>query len=116
VSDPQGAAAPVPEERIERLVIVARLKEGSGPRASELVSKGPPFDPADIGFDRHSVHLSPGEVVFLFEGQETASKLSGLIDNMVASASFSAWGALLEGTPRLAHEAYFWERPGSDAG
>ena len=111
-----AASAPVPGERLERIVIVARLKEGSAPSAGELVSKGPPFDPEEIGFERHSVHLSPGEVVFVFEGPDAASKLSGLIDNMVASASFSAWGALLEGTPRLAHELFFWERPRSDAG
>ena len=31
------------------------------------------------------------------------------VDDMVVSASFSAWAPLLEGTPQLAHELYHWE-------
>jgi hypothetical protein len=62
-----------------------------------------------MGFDRLAVYLSPGEVIFHFEGSGAAQKLADVIDNMVVSASFSAWAPLLEGTPRIAHESYFWE-------
>ena len=51
---------------MERVAIVAGLKEGTGPRAAELIAAGPPFDLAETGIVHHSVHLSAGEVVFLF--------------------------------------------------
>ncbi len=53
---------------MERIAIVARLKAGSGRRAAQLVAAGPPFDLAETGIVRHSVYLSAGEVVFVFEG------------------------------------------------
>src|SRR5688500_9949410 len=54
----------------ERLAIVARLKEGSAQRAAELVGAGPPFDLAGCGIARHSVYISSGEAVFVFEGDQ----------------------------------------------
>jgi hypothetical protein len=97
------------EERSSQAAVVARLRVGSEARARELVAEGPPFDPREMGFDRLAVYLSPGEVIFHFEGEGAAQKLADVIDDMVVSASFSAWAPLLEGTPRLAHESYFWE-------
>jgi hypothetical protein len=97
------------EERTGQVAVVARLREGAEARARELVAEGPPFDPREMGFDRLAVYLSPGEVIFHFEGKGAAQKLAGVVDDMVVSASFGAWAPLLEGTPRLAHESYFWE-------
>jgi hypothetical protein len=97
------------EERSNQVAVVARLRDGTEARARELIAQGPPFDPHDMGFDRLAVYLSPGEVIFYFEGRGAAQKLADVIDDMVVSASFSAWGPLLEGTPKLAHESYFWE-------
>jgi hypothetical protein len=98
-----------PKERSSQVVVVARLREGTEARARELVAEGPPFDPREMGFDRIAVYLSPGEVIFHFEGKGAAQKLSDVVDDMVVSASFSRWAPLLEGTPKLAHESYFWE-------
>ena len=97
------------QERSEQVAVVARLREGADARARELIAQGPPFDPRGMGFDRLAVYLSPGEVIFHFEGRDAAQKLADVIDDMVVSASFGAWASLLEGTPRLAHESYFWE-------
>jgi hypothetical protein len=97
-----------PPEAAERVVVVARLKEGARDRAAELVAGGPPFDPEALGFERHAVYLSAGEAVFLFEGSSAARRLADVLDDMVTSAAFSAWAPLLEGTPRLGHEFYFW--------
>jgi hypothetical protein len=91
------------------MVVVARLKEGARDKVTELIAAGPPFDPATLGFERHAVYLSAEEVVFLFEGQSVGRRLAEVVDDMVASASFSAWAPFLEGTPRIAHEHYFWE-------
>jgi hypothetical protein len=97
------------EERAGQVAVVARLREGTSERARELIAQGPPFDPKGMGFDRLAVYLSPGEVIFHFEGKGAAQKLAGIVDDMVVSASFSAWAPLLEGTPKLAHESYFWQ-------
>ena len=97
------------EERSNQVAVVARIREGTGARARELIAQGPPFDPRELGFGSLAVYLSPGEVIFHFEGKDAAQKLADLIDDMVVSASFSAWAPLLEGTPKLAHESYFWE-------
>ena len=97
------------EERSNQVAVVARLREGTDALARELIAQGPPFDPSEMGFDRLAVYLSPREVIFHFEGRDAAQRLADVIDDMVVSASFSAWASLLEGTPRLAHESYFWQ-------
>jgi hypothetical protein len=55
---------------MEPVAIIARLKEGSEPRAAELVAAGPPLDPAETGILRHSIYISSSEAVFVFEGHE----------------------------------------------
>ena len=65
---------------MERVAIIAHLKEGSEQRAAELVRAGPPFDLADTGIVRHSVYVSAHEVVFVFEGHEVEWIVDQLID------------------------------------
>ena len=98
---------------MERLVVTARLRRGAAERARELVAAGPPFDPDEIGFSRHGVYLSGGEVVFVFEGGGVEWLVEGILNDPVRSASLSAWAPLLEGRPRLAREAWYWERQSS---
>jgi hypothetical protein len=98
-----------PPDTAARIVVVARLKEGSHDQAAELIAAGPPFDPEALGFERHAVYLSAREVVFFFEGPSAARQLANMVDDMVTSASFSAWARILDGTPTLAHEFYFWQ-------
>jgi hypothetical protein len=100
-----------PAETAPRVVVVARLKKGAQDQAKELIASGPPFAPDALGFERHAVYLSSEEVVFLFEGPSAARRLADMIDDMVASASFGAWAPLIKGTPRIAHEHYFWSGP-----
>jgi hypothetical protein len=98
-----------PKESGQRVVVLARLKEGSHDRATELIAAGPPFDPQEHGFGRHAVYLSTTDVVFLFEGPEAGRRLAELVNDPATSAFFSPWAQLLDGSPRLAHESYFWE-------
>jgi hypothetical protein len=102
-----------PPDTAPRVVVVARLKDGARDQAAELIAAGPPFEPEALGFERHAVYLSAGEVVFLFEGPTAARRLANIVDDMVTSASFSAWARILDGTPTLAHEFYFWQAPDS---
>ena len=99
---------------MQRIAVIARLKEGAADRARELLDQGPPFDPEALGFDRHVVYVSEDEAVFIFEGARVAAlvrTLSGA--GFEARRAFSAWEPLLEGLPRLAQEAYFWQRAAS---
>jgi hypothetical protein len=98
---------------VERLALIARLKEGAEPRAEELIAKGPPFDPEQSGFVEHSVYLSATEVVFVFEAPEVEWLVSALVDDPfqwpVADA-LNEWRPLVEGKPRIARERYSWRR------
>lgn len=98
---------------MERLAIVARLKAGAEPRAAELIVQGPPFDPEANGFERHAIYLSATEVVFLFEAHEVESLVEELIDDpfrWMVSRAIDEWRPLVDGPPRIAREAFFWER------
>jgi hypothetical protein len=108
---------------MERVAIVVRLKEGSGPRAAELIGGGPPFELAETGIVRHSVYLSAGEAVFVFEGHGVEWMVDDLIDDPFQRKLQSAleqWRTIVDGTPRIARERFGWEStevaPGSDSG
>jgi len=101
---------------MNRLMIVARLKEGMHEEAEALLRKGPPFDPEELGFDRHAVHLTADEVVFLFEAPEVEWIVNDLIDDPTKSGAFASWEKLLAGPPRLAHERFYWSRESSKLG
>jgi hypothetical protein len=101
---------------VRQVAIVARLKDGAEPRAAELLEKGPPFDPAAHGFERHAVYLSATDAVFVFEGPEVDSMLDDLVGepfSWLLSEALEEWRALVDGPPRIARPAYAWEAPRS---
>ncbi|MDX6408738.1 MAG: hypothetical protein QOE13_1809 [Gaiellaceae bacterium] len=95
---------------MNRLMIVARLKEGAHEEAEALIAAGPPFDPEELGFHRHAAYLTAGELVFLFEAPEVEWLVNDIVDDAVISAAFGPWGKLVDGIPRLAHERFYWSR------
>ncbi len=97
---------------MQRLAMVAKLKEGAAERAAELVRGGPPFDPGERGFGRHSVYLGPGHVIFVFESDSPDAVVGELIDERARSAAFAQWAGLLDGPPEVAVERYHWRRTG----
>jgi hypothetical protein len=95
---------------MNRLIIVARLREGVHDEAEALLKHGPPFDPEELGLHRHDAYLTAREVVFVFEAPEVEWVVNDLVDDPVVSSAFGPWANLVEGTPRLAHERYHWSR------
>jgi hypothetical protein len=93
----------------ERVAVVAKLRPGSRERASQILAKGSPYDLGEAGFLRHSVFLAEEAVVFVFEGSGIERLVRDLVDDPSRSAAFSVWGPLLEGTPALAREDFYWE-------
>jgi hypothetical protein len=101
---------------MQRVVVTAKLKLGSHAAAAEIVGAGPPYDPGELGLVRHAIYLSDSEVVFVFEGLDVEQQLRDLVNDPVVSAAFAAWGPLLEGTPSVVHEVFYWEATGDGTG
>jgi hypothetical protein len=101
---------------MDRLVIVARLQEGKHAEAEKLLREGPPFEPEELGLHRHGAYLTATEVAFVFEAPQVEWIVNDLIDDPMASSAFGPWRALIEGTPRLAHERFYWSREGAKLG
>lgn len=95
---------------MERIAVVARLRPGCADEAARLIELGPPFDLSESGLERHSVFLAPDTVVFVFEGDDPPAMLRALSGTGEESA-LNAWESLVEGTPRIAREAYSWSTP-----
>jgi len=94
---------------MERVAIIARLKEGSEQRAAELVGAGPPFDLTDTGIIRHSIYISASEAVFVFEGHEVEWIVDQLIDepfHYELHRAFEQWREIVDGQPRVARERF----------
>ena len=89
---------------MNRLMIIARLRDGARQDAENLMAAGPPLDPEELGFHRHAAYLTTTEVVFLFEAPEVEWIVNDIVDDVVIAAAFGPWHKLIEGTPRLAHE------------
>jgi hypothetical protein len=95
---------------MKRLLIVARLKNEAHEQAEALLRQGPPFDPEELGLERHAAYLTAREVVFVFEGTEVEWTVNDAVDDPIIASAFGPWAALIEGTPRLAHERFYWSR------
>ena len=97
---------------MEQLAIVATLRDGAEEEARRLVDLGPPYDPAQYGFTRHSVFVSPNEVVFVFDAPEVEEHLDALVvdqSSWVVQSTFEAWRPVLDGEPRIAPLAFSWQ-------
>ena len=105
----QQASGVADGDAIERLAIVAKLRPGSHERAAEIIAKGPPYGLGLAGFRRHSVFLAEEAVVFVFEGRGIEGLVRDLVNDPARSGSFSVWAPLLEGTPVLAREEFYWQ-------
>jgi hypothetical protein len=95
---------------MSRLVLIASLKEGRSSRARELLEQGPPFDLEATRFDRPAVHLTDREVVFVFEAPGASHMLSLQSEDPRVWRAAEAWQECLDGGPRVARTAFFWQR------
>lgn len=92
----------------ERVAVVARLLPGSHDRAAEILARGAPYGLALAGFRWHSVFLADEAVVFVFAGPSIERLVRDLVNDRSRSAEFSVWAPLLDGTPVLAREEFYW--------
>lgn len=94
---------------MSRVVVIVPLEEGARGRVQELLDQGPPFDPGEVGLERHHVFLTDREAVFFFEA-EAEGALERLLGDENLWASAAAWRDFVAGPPRLTEEAYSWTR------
>ena len=97
---------------MQRFAVVATLRPGTSEQAEKLISLGPLFDPLTQSLERHLVFLAADTAVFVFEGGDGHALLEAFSDPDAQSA-LGAWESLVDGTPRIAHEAYSWINPTS---
>lgn len=95
---------------MQRIAVVANLRPGTADQAAKLIELGPPFDPLDKGLDRHTVFLAADTAVFVFEGGDPHAVLAALTGDNGQSV-LGAWEPLVDGTPKIAREAYSWINP-----
>jgi nucleotide-binding universal stress UspA family protein len=95
---------------MQRLAVIAQLRDGAEAEATKLIDAGPPFDLRDAGFEQHSVFVGNRVVVFLFEGDDLERKLTDVVNDPVRAAGFGAWASVLAESPRVANETYHWNR------
>lgn len=93
---------------MNRMMIVADLKEGAHDQAERLLREGPPFDPEALGLHRHAAYLTADEVVFIFEAADVDRILNDLLDDMTLALAVVRWDKLTVGLPRIAYECFYW--------
>ena len=93
----------------ERVAVVATLVAGSRERAAAIIAEGAPYGLRLAGFRRHSVFLAEETVVFVFEGPGIEGLVREVVNDPSRSAAFSVWAPLLQGTPVLAREEFYWQ-------
>jgi hypothetical protein len=98
----------------ERVAVVATLRPGSRERAAEIIAGGAPYGLRLAGFERHSVFLADEAVVFVFEGPDIEGLVGDLVNDRASSAGFAVWAPLLQGTPLLAREEFYWRADQSE--
>lgn len=96
-----------------RAVLVLPLVEGASEGVAELLRKGPPFDPDEVGLQRHQVFLTDSEAIFVFEA-DSAQAADRLLSSSRLWAAAAAWKDLVAGPPRIADDVYSWTRPPAD--
>ena len=99
---------------MERVAIIARLKEGSEQRAAELVGAGPAFDLSNTGIVRQSIYLSASEAVFVLEGHEVEWIVDQPFHHELHRA-LEQWREIVDGQPRVARERFGWQLDEAEA-
>jgi hypothetical protein len=94
---------------MERIVLVARLRDGARQRAHELAASPLPNDPAADGFSRVAVFLSEREIVFMFEADSAESIVRRILNDPVQSTAITPWLPLFDGPLHRTEEAYYWQ-------
>jgi hypothetical protein len=91
----------------EHVAVVVPLRKGKREKAERLLEKGPPFDPEQIGLERHEVFVTDQEAIFVFDATPGFDLQRLLIDTKVW-ATAAVWADVVAGPPRVAKPYFAW--------
>lgn len=100
ITDLIGALAH-PTSPAERVELLVPIKRESCAEVRRLIANGPPFDPAELGLDRHDVYVSDTQVWFVFEGTCVHDTLQRTLTDAGVWRAGLAWRSCISGRPRL---------------
>jgi hypothetical protein len=104
----QLLATAIASEQPQLVAIVIPLRKRALADAAALIERGPPFDLAPLGVERHDVLLSEREVIFLFEGRQLGETMQRLVRDRSVWQAASGWAGVIAGPPRLAEQRFGW--------
>src|SRR5205823_3931652 len=91
--------------------VVLPLRDGTDSGLRELLADGPPFDPEQIGLERHHVLLTEHEAIFVFVSTQGVDAVEPLLRRPELWVRAAAWRDHLADLPRIADDVYSWTRP-----
>jgi 6-phosphogluconolactonase/glucosamine-6-phosphate isomerase/deaminase len=97
-------------DRLERVMLAARLRDGTRRRAEQLVTAEVRASAPEKAFARGAIFLSDSEVVFLFEGAGAADAVRRILDDPATSTVLGSWLPLFDGPLHRVYEAHSWQR------
>ena len=104
----QLLATAAASEQPQLVGIVVPLRKRALAEAEALIERGPAFDLAALGIERHDVLLSEREVIFLFEGTDLEETVQRLVRDPSLWQAASGWARVIAGPPRLAEQRFGW--------
>jgi hypothetical protein len=102
--------AAIASEQPQLVGIIAPLRKRALAEAAALIERGPPFEFAALGVERHDVLLSEREVIFLFEGRQLDETMQRLVRDPSVWQAASGWSRVIAGPPRLAEQRFGWHK------
>lgn len=94
----------------ESVLVLLPVRPEALTEVRALIAAGPPFDPGEIGLDRHEVFVAEDEVAFVFHAPPNARALERLLQDPGLWEAAADWERVLTGPPRLAEHGYSWSR------
>lgn len=112
----EGIAALPRTGRPTSVAVLVPFVEGRDDVVRAFLAEGPPFDPAEIGIESHTVFLTEREAIFVFDAPGGVQELERILTEPDFWDMVASWQRSASGKPRLAVEAYSWRQEASTAG
>jgi hypothetical protein len=85
----------------DQLAIMVPLRPGCSERARDLLTLGPPLDPASLGLTGHRVYLEDDNAVFVFTGPGVRRRVQSAMRTPALWKAGIAWRNCIAGQPQV---------------
>jgi hypothetical protein len=104
------ASAGHPRRTHQSIAVVVPLAEGRCDVVHEFLEEGPPFDPAAIGLEKHTVYLTEREAIFVFETEQGVEAFERILAEPELWDVVGPWEHCAGEKPLVATAVYDWHR------